>query len=170
MDLEGFFSDLKIAQNITLLKRNANQHLPFFRRIMTLFSFSVSERDLLSIVSLLAVKTILLQWWSYRTCSTPLQAWPSMLLAKSGGAVKSAGKDHLPSDLLERCQLGTQCQCRGLFLKLMHFSGYSFVTLCQGWATGSRVAGEFLLWWPSIRRVMFIRIKSTSSILINHPC
>lgn len=35
-----------------------------------------------------------------------------MLLAKSGGAVKFAGKDHLPSDLLERCQLGSQCQCR----------------------------------------------------------
>lgn len=54
------------------------------------------------------------------------------------------------------------------FLKLMHFSVCSFVTLCQGWTTGSRVAGEFLFWWPS--RVMIIKIKSTSWILINHPC
>lgn len=112
MDLEGFFPDLKIAQNITLLKRNANEHLSFFRRIITLFSFFLSERDLLSVVSLLALKTVLLKLRSYSTCSSPLQDWQSMLLAKSGGAVKFAGKDHLPSDLLERCQLGSQCQCR----------------------------------------------------------
>lgn len=168
MDLEGFFPYLKIAQNITLVKRNANEHLSFFRRIITLFSFSLSERDLLSIVSLLALKTVLLKLWSCSTSSTPLQYWPSMLLAKTETAVKFAGKDHLPSDLLERCQLGSQCQCRVFFLKLMHFSGCSFVTLCQGWAIGSRVAGEFLFWWFS--RVMFIKIKSTSWILINHPC
>ena len=52
---------MKIAQNITLLKRNANEHLSFFRSIITLFCFSLSERDLLSIVSLLALKTVLLK-------------------------------------------------------------------------------------------------------------
>lgn len=71
MDLEGFFPDLKIAQNITLLKRNANERLSFFRRIITLFSFSLSKRDLLSIVSLLALKTILLKLQGYSTCYWP---------------------------------------------------------------------------------------------------
>lgn len=38
-----------------------------------------------------------------------------MLLAKSGQAVEFAGKDPLLSDLLERCQLGSQCQCGFFF-------------------------------------------------------
>lgn len=62
MDFE-FFSpqDLKISQNTTLLQINANDHLLFFKSIITLFSSFLSVRGVLPMVSLLVLKIVLLK-------------------------------------------------------------------------------------------------------------
>lgn len=86
MDLEGLFPALKITPNIAVLKSNVNERLSFFRTRIALFSFSVSQK-LLSVVPLLALKTVGLKLLKLQHFLQSSARMAVHAIAKSGGAV-----------------------------------------------------------------------------------